>query len=139
MDIYKNIKTLSNTISKQRKPMQYDADALDGIIEYVNQEKERQVNRYQLFAKLFINDMMNDTIRSKGNYQKSLDTLRMVFKIGLHEHMDNFNSHMNQLRLENQISNGTDIDKINFITWTKEETQSRLTELITNLIDDYEI
>lgn len=137
MNIIKDINRLSFTISKQNKPNQTDADALDGIIEYVNQEKERQLNNHQLFAKLFINDMLNDTIKNDGNYQKSLDTLRMVFKIDLQEHINNFNSHINQLRLENQIKDKVDIDKINFITWTKEETQERLTELITDLIEDY--
>ena len=106
---------------------------------YVDQERKRQFNNHQLLAKLFINDMLNDTIRNDGDYQKSYDVLRSVFRIDLQEHLNNFNCHMNQLFLENQLKETKDIDKIVFIKWTKEQTQERIIELITNCIDDYEI
>jgi hypothetical protein len=61
-----------------------------------------------------------------------------VFRIDLQEHLNNFNSHMNQLFLENQLKETKDIDKIVFTKWTREQTQERVMELINNCLDDYQ-
>jgi hypothetical protein len=138
MDVKRDLNRLGYMISNQNKPNQNDADALNNIIDYVEQERKRQFTNNQLLAKLFINDMLNDTIGNEGDYQKSYDVLRSVFRIDLQEHLNNFNSHMNQLFLENQLKETKDIDKIVFTKWTREQTQERVMELINNCLDDYQ-
>ena len=138
MDVKRDLNRLGYMISNQNKPNQNDADALNNIIDYVEQERKRQFTNNQLLAKLFINDMLNDTIGNEGDYQKSYDVLRIVFRIDLQEHLNNFNSHMNQLFLENQLKETKDIDKIVFTKWTREQTQDRVMELINNCLDDYQ-
>jgi vacuolar-type H+-ATPase catalytic subunit A/Vma1 len=138
MDVKRDLNRLGYMISNQNKPNQNDADALNNIIDYVEQERKRQFTNNQLLAKLFINDMLNDTIGNEGDYQKSYDVLRSVFRIDLQEHLNNFNSHMNQLFLENQLKETKDIDKIVFTKWTREQTQDRVMELINNCLDDYQ-
>ena len=138
MDVKRDLNRLGYMISNQNKPNQNDADALNNIIDYVEQERKRQFTNNQLLAKLFINDMLNDTIKNDGDYQKSFDVIRSVFRIDLQEHLNNFNSHMNQLFLENQLKETKDIDKIVFTKWTREQTQDRVMELINNCLDDYQ-
>ena len=137
MDVNRELKRLGYTISNQHKPNQTDADALNKLIDYVSEERSRLLNNYNLFARLFVIVFKNESIRNGGNYQKSLDNIRMHLKIDLESQIESFNREVNQLRLENQIEDGKSIDEIKFISWTKEDTQNRIEELITNLIEDY--
>ena len=62
--IQKQIDRLKFTFSKGNKPNATDFEALNGIIEYVNSEKERERNNNHLFAKIFLSQFKNDFIKN---------------------------------------------------------------------------
>ena len=103
--IANNIKRLSYTIGKGNKPNANDIEALNGVIEYVNQEKERSLNNHQLFAKLYINAFKDILIKSNGNYQLASDSLLSVIRIGLNDQIDRLIEETNQI--SPTVSGGT--------------------------------
>ena len=114
-----------------------DLKALNGIIKYVNKEKERELNNYQLFTKLFINVFKNDLIKSKGNYQLALGSVKMILSIDTEEHLRAFKDEINQIWLEEVIeSKGID-DNFDYPKWNTEQTKDSLNNVISNLIEDY--
>ena len=137
VDIRKNINRLAYTISNQNKPNQKDADALNEIQDWVDEKQKVIVNDYHLFSKLFINCLVNDTIKNNGEYSDAIGTLKMVIRIDLEEHYKNFEKHINHTNLEEQLKHTRNIDDINFKKWTYQQTEERLNNLLSNLIEDY--
>lgn len=137
----KALNRLIYTISKQNKPNQTDVDALNEVIAYVNAEKERTLVNNRLYAKLFINSLRNDIIRSNGNYQLSIDSLRSIARISLDDQLSRLVTDSNQIFLENEIKNIENEDKMIDFDYPKYDTdkmKDRIKELISNLIEDYE-
>jgi len=133
-----DLQRLIYTISNGNKPNNSDVVALNGIIDYVNSEKERDINNYELFAKLFINVFKNDIIKSKGNYQMSLDVVKMILKTKIGVSYESFKDEINQIWLENEIENKNfDINKLDYPKWDIELTKNKLNNVINNLIEDY--
>ncbi len=135
--IYKNLERLKYTISKGNKPNATDIQALNEIIIYVNKEKERQIKHHYLFSKLFINVFKGYIIHFKGNYQEAVKWTKMILRIDFNTTIDRFTDEMNHIRLEQQIEMNKNIEDIDFIKWNSKQTKERLTELITDVIDDF--
>lgn len=135
--VKKDLERLKFTFSKGNKPNKNDIDALNGIIEYVNKERERELNNYQLFAKLFLNIFKNDIIKSNGNYQLSLKSVTDVLKIDLDSHLETFTNEINQIWLEKAINNNDIDNNFDYPKWDIEETRKRLNEILYNLIEDF--
>jgi len=153
----KELKRLAYTIGNGNKPNENDVKALNGVIEYFNNERKRDLQNNELFAKLFINVFKNDLIKSNGDYQKTLNTLKMIFKIDIHAHYDSLHSEINQIEFDNlcaylDISAGISLieeeknDKIikdNSETlskvlnkFTKDKVYERLNRLINQILED---
>lgn len=133
--IANDIKRLSFTIGKGNKPNATDIEALNGIIEYVNKERERQFNRNDLFAKLAISILKQDIIKSGGNYKLAMKTLVDLCKIDLDDTLDRFVLEVNVLQLENEI-NEKGIDGFNdYPKWDKTLLKEKMIEIITNLLN----
>ena len=96
----KELKRLAYTIGNGNKPNETDIEALNGVIEYYNAERKRTLVNNELFAKLFIGVFKGDLVKSKGNYQLVLNTLKMILKIDLHSHYDSFHRNINQIEFK---------------------------------------
>jgi len=139
-----------------------DLKALNGIIKYVNKEKERELNNYHLFAKLYISAFTKEIYRTKGNYQLISDSLRMTLKRPLEGIYDDFHQQMNEtefesiskvlglsdkhpvLRTDQENESDEKIIKDNakdlthaLSHYNKEDVYDRLNKVIINLIEDY--
>mgnify|MGYP001822482020 CR=1 FL=1 len=160
--IQKQIDRLKFTFSKGNKPNASDFEALNGIIQYVNSEKERQRKDNHLFAKLFLSDFKNDFIKNEGNYQYNIDMLRMILKKPLEGHYKDVFNEMNDIEYvkfakskdltfthpalcdesENQKQSellkkheGELIDHLAQVK--KDKVYQRLNELLNNIIEDF--
>ena len=137
----KALSRLIYTISNQNKPNQADADALNEVIAYVNAEKERTLVNNRLFAKLYINALRNDIIKSNGNYQLAIDSLRSVSQISLEDQLSRLVTDSNQIFLENEIKhieNETEMIDFTYPKYDADKMKDKIKQLITNLIEDYE-
>ena len=132
-----DLERLKFTISKGNKPNKNDIYALNGIIQYVNNERDRELNNYQLFTKLFLNVFKNDIIKSKGNYQLALKSATDVLKIDLDSHLEMFTREINQIWLEKAVNNKEIDNNFDYPKWDIEETKDRLNDIILNLIEDF--
>jgi hypothetical protein len=153
----KALNRLIYTISNQNKPNQNDVDALNELIEYKNNEDKRTLVNNELFAKLFIGVFKSDLIKSKGNYQSSLFTLKTMLKIDIHTQYDSFYNEINLIEF-NKLCEYLDITdpkclddidknskkiKENAGTlaevlnhYSKEKVYNRLNKLMIELIDN---
>ena len=135
--VSKDIDRLKYTFSKGNKINQNDIKALNGIIEYVNLEKERQLNNYQLFAKMYVSVFKDTLIRSEGNYQLASKTIVTILRMDLNDQLERMIDEVNQIWLEKDIKEkGLDSD-FNTEKYDKEQMKARIIELISNLIEDY--
>ena len=101
MGINKDIDRLKYTFSKGNKINQNDIQALNGLIEYVNDQKERELNNHHLFAKVIIYVFKHELIRTDGNYHLSLSTLNSILRIDLDAHFDSFHTEINTIAFNN--------------------------------------
>ena len=135
--IEKDIKRLQFTFSKGYTPNDNDFDALDSIIKYVNKEKQRELNNYQLFAKLYISQFKNVLIKSDGNYQLAAKSILDVVQMDLNDQLDRLILEANQIYLEKDIKEkGVDSD-FNISKYDKEKMKDKIIQLINNIIEDY--
>ena len=135
--IEKDIRRLAFTISKGNKPNESDIQALNGVIKYVNDEKERTLNNYHLFARMYISQFKNVLIKSGGNYQLSAKSILDVVQIDLNDHLDRLILEANQIYLEKDIEEkGVDSD-FNISNYDKEKMKDKIIQLINNIIEDY--
>ena len=160
--IQKQIDRLKFTFSKGNKPNATDFEALNGIIEYVNSEKERERNDNHLFAKIFLSQFKNDFIKNGGNYQYNIDMLRMTLKIPLESHYEEVYNEMNDVEfvkfaeskgltfthpaLNSEEENEKQSDLIkehekeliqHLSHFKKEDVYKRLNNLLNDLIEDF--
>jgi len=97
----KAIERLAFTISKQNKPNQTDLDALKIIAEFVENSKKQEVTRNYLFAKLYVNTFLNETLFLKDSlnngYVNSQKIISRILKLSLKDNikycMDKLNEH----------------------------------------------
>ena len=134
--ISKDIDRLKYTFSKGNKINQNDIEALNGFIEYVNKEKERELNNHHLFAKLYVNAFKDILIRSEGNYQLASKSLLGVVRIDLNDHLDRLIIECNQIWLEKEIKTNDSLN-VEYPNYDKEQMKNRIVELISNLIEDF--
>jgi hypothetical protein len=109
MKIKEAIQRLSFTVSKQNKPNTTDAEALNKILEYVNATIKKEVNENELFAKLYVYSLINETVFYKGDIdlaQKRINEILGKSLYSLYEsHRDNFNAlSFNNYLLQNGLS-----------------------------------
>ena len=158
----KDLERLKFTILNQNKPNEKDFHALNGIIKYVSEEKERTLNNYHLFAKVYISVFTSGIEKTNGNYQKIADELRMVLKTPIESIYDSFHQQMNMTEFENitnllgmsnkhpalrtKEENENDKRIVNenakaitkaMLHYNKDDVYKRLNSVITNLIEDY--
>jgi len=136
--IQKQLDRLKYTFSKGHKINEKDFEALNNIILYVNQEKERQLKNHHLFAKLVTSILKNDIIRNGGNYQLAVESLKSVCRIDLDVSLESFIMEINQLDIEKHLElYKGDLDKFNYPRYNEDKMKERTKEIITNLIEDY--
>jgi len=137
--ISKDIDRLKYTFYKGNKINQNDIKALNGFIEYVNQEKERQLNNYQLFAKLFVNTLKNDLLRNDYDYQTITSSLQSVLKIDFDVQLDSLLMDISQHELKKDIDSLSEEDLLKNFKYPKfdtEQMKDRIIEIIQNYIED---
>jgi len=98
--INKDINRLKYTFSRGYKPNENDVEALNNIIKYVNKEKERDLNNYHLFAKLYINAFKSVLISSEGNYLLASKSIKSILQIDLDDHLNRLIDEANIIFLE---------------------------------------
>ena len=135
--IDKDIERLKYTITQGNKPNENDIKALNSVIGYVNLEKDRTISKNILLSKLIINVLKNDIIKSKGNYQLSIKTLKSILRISLEAHYEAFKDEINQIWLDNYINEGEDIKDFNYPKWNLSQTKASINNLITTFVDNY--
>ena len=138
--IEKDIKRLAFTISKGNKPNQNDAEALNGVIEYVNDEKKRHINNYHLFAKLFVNVLRNDLIRNDYDYRLITNSLDMVLRMDLEEHIEGLVGDISQNELLKDVDGMTEddiLENVKFPKFNENKMRNKIIDLIGNLVEDY--
>ena len=160
--VKKDIYRLVYTISNGNKPNEADINALNGVIEYVNKEKERQLNDHHLFAKLYISRFKSEMKRRNGNYQMVADDLRRDIAIDVMSHLELFHQDMNMIEfgkltdrlgmsskhpaLVTEEENENDKRIINenakeitevMTHFNKEDVINRIEIVMNNLIEDY--
>lgn len=134
----KAINRLAYTISKGNKPNANDVEALNELIEYVNKEKERELNNNILFAKLYVNVFKNDLIRNNGDYKATVDSLKSTCRIGLEEQLNGLVREANAIHLQNSVKDyEDDISKFEYPKHNEKDMKNRLKDVIGNLIEDY--
>ncbi len=136
----KALKRLAYTIQNQNKPNENDVEALNEVIRYYNAERDRLIVNNRLFAKLFLNVLRNDIIRSNGNYQLSIDSLRNVVRISLDDQLSRLITDSNQIFLEKEvkgIENETEMVDYTYPKYDAEKMKVRIKDIIANLIEDY--
>ena len=135
----KSLNRLIYTITKGNKPNDTDVQALNEIIQYVNQEKQRQLENNHLFAKLVTSVLRNDILRNGGNYQLAVESLKSVCRIDLEASLEGFIMEINQLDIEKHLElYKGDLDQFNYPRYNVDKMKERTKEIITNLIEDYE-
>lgn len=103
------IKRLMFTVSKQNKPNETDAEALNNVLEYINKSVKKEVNENELFAKLYIYSLINETVFYKGDIdtaQRKINEILSKSLESLYEtHRINFNAiALNNFLHENGLS-----------------------------------
>jgi len=130
MKLKEAIQRLSFTVSKQNKPNSTDAEALNKIMEYVNNSIKKEVNENELFAKLYVYSLIKETVFYKGDIDMAQKRINEVLRKSLYSiyesHRDNFNAiSFNNYLHENGLS-----DKHPFCYNEAEtETNKELTKL----------
>lgn len=134
----KAINRLAYTISKGNKPNANDAAALNEIIDYVNKEKERELDNNMLFAKLYINAFKNSLIKNKGNYKDIVASLKSICRISFEDQLDGLVREANAIHLEQEIEAFTkDISKFKYPKYNIEDMKNKFKSTIGNLIEDF--
>lgn len=103
------IQRISFTVSKQNKPNATDAEALNKILEYLNNSIKKEVNENDLFAKLYVYSLINETVFYNGdidNAQVKINEILAKPLESLYEtHRINFNAiALNNFLHENGLS-----------------------------------
>jgi len=132
MKLKEAIQRLSFTVSKQNKPNSTDAEALNKLLEYVNGSIKKEVNENELFAKLYVYLLLNETIFFKGDVDMAQKSISKVLEKSLYSlyeiHRDSYNAiSFNNYLLENGLSEKHPL--------AYNETEQQHNKQITNLKD----
>ena len=100
----KAINRLAYTISNGNKPNATDVEALNQLIEYINKEKQRELNNNILFAKLYVNTFKNDLIKNKGDYKNTVQSLKSTCRISFDDQLDGLVREANAIHLEQETA-----------------------------------
>ena len=101
MKLKEAIQRLSFTVAKQNKPNPTDAEALNKILEYVNETIKKEVNENELFAKLYVYLLLNEVVFYKGDVDMSQRKINEVLQIPLIDMYENFRMSFNSIALNN--------------------------------------
>ena len=101
MKLKEAIQRLSFTVSKQNKPNTTDAEALNKILEFLNNSIKREVNENEMFAKLYVYLLFNEVIFYKGDVDMSQAKINDVLKQPLIDLYENFRISFNAIALNN--------------------------------------
>lgn len=134
----KAINRLAYTISKGNKPNANDVKALNEIIEYVNKEKERELDNNMLFAKLYVNAFKNSLIKNEGNYKDIVSSLKSTCRISFEDQLDGLVREANAIHLEQEMKAFTkDISAFRYPKYNVEDMKNKFKLTIGNLIEDF--
>lgn len=100
MKIQESIKRLGFTISKQNKPNSTDADALNSIIDFINQTNIKEVQENKLFAKLYIMNFITQ-MRIVRNFDLAQKNVNKILKMDLEALYNEFRKEANILEIKN--------------------------------------
>ena len=101
MKLKEAIQRLSFTVSKQNKPNATDAEALNKILEYLNNSIKREVNENEMFAKLYVYLLFNEVIFYKGDVDMSQAKINEILNQPLIDLYENFRMSFNAIALNN--------------------------------------
>lgn len=104
MNIKESIKRLGFTISKQNKPNSTDADALNTIIEFVNNTTKEEVNQNELFAKLYVMNFITQ-MRIVRDFDLAQKNVHKILKMSLTGLYTEFRREANVLEIKNYFEN----------------------------------
>lgn len=158
MNIAKSINRLSYTIQNQNKPNTSDANALNDIMEFINQTTKTEVHENELFAKLYVSNLIMQ-LRLTSNLdlaQKNVNKILKMKLITLYEHArmdvnvveikDYFNNkgmlhpYSNE-NIKNNSKLAAEINPIEFNdvcqTWDYAETETNLNAMITFALNEF--
>lgn len=121
MNLKESIKRLSFTISKQNKPNSTDAYALNNVIEFVNNSSKEEINKNELFAKMYCFVLKEFLIHYKDVNSASKMINKDILSLPLNFHLQMLLSQLktneltlyfDSLNLEPTWDNGLNIDQI---------------------------
>ena len=97
MTIKKAIERLSFTISKANKPNNNDAQALNAVIEWVNEQQQETLREQQLFAKLYT-FLFSGYLKQFGGYEAAMRLIDIELQTPLENHLEDLVRviHMNE-------------------------------------------
>jgi hypothetical protein len=101
MKLKEAIQRLSFTVSKQNKPNATDAEALNKILDYLNNSIKKEINENEMFAKLYVYLLFNEVIFYKGDVDMSQAKINDVLKQPLIDLYENFRMSFNAIALNN--------------------------------------
>lgn len=100
MKIQDSIKRLGFTISKQNKPNSTDADALNSIIDFINNVNKSEVQENKLFAKLYIMNFITQ-MRIVRDFDLAQSNVNKILKMPLEGLYNEFRKEANVLEIKN--------------------------------------
>lgn len=158
MNIAQSINRLSYTIKNQNKPNTSDANALNEVIKFINQTTKEEVNKNELFAKLYVMNLITQ-LRLVSNLELAQKNVHKILKMNLYSLYDNCRQDINIIELkdyfnakgykhpyntENMKNNSKLASEINPVefnevcqTWDLEETTTNLNAMITFALNEY--
>jgi len=100
MKLREAINRLGYTISKQNKPNSTDADALNSIIEFINNTNKVEVQENKLFAKLYIMNFITQ-MRIVRDFDLAQSNVNKILKMSLDGLYNEFRKEANVLEIKN--------------------------------------
>jgi len=101
MKLKEAIQRLSFTVSKQNKPNATDAEALNKILDYLNNSIKKEINENEMFAKVYVYLLFNEVMFYKGDVDMSQAKINDVLKQPLIDLYENFRMSFNAIALNN--------------------------------------
>lgn len=100
MKIKEAINRLGYTISKQNKPNSTDAEALNSIIQFLNDTMKTEVQENKLFAKLYIMNFITQ-MRIVRDFDLAQKNVNKILKMSLDGLYNEFRKEANVLEIKN--------------------------------------
>ena len=158
MNIAQSINRLSYTIKNQNKPNTSDANALNEIIKFINQTTKEEVNKNELFAKLYVMNLITQ-LRLVSNLELAQKNVHKILKMNLYSLYEHCRQDINIVELKDYFNVKGMKDAYNFAnmdfnskfaaeinpvefnevcqTWDLEETTTNLNAMITFALNEY--